>query len=197
MVSLFIVSYIYIHIYVNLYTYSIYIQYIHTVILFWVGTVLVWCWSSSGLCTRWQLQWPQIKLNHNFTLTLRIWLALNRHWSYSQNIFTQKYIKHDLFLLIYICFDNDTVLWLSIIIIFFMLIYIVYRRWRCLTFLRVYIYPIRIMLSIIINRFYLNALVRTYCYQFGLFTLSLLLFKISYYFSLNCHLNGHTGRKMT
>ena len=51
-----------------------------------------------------------------------------------------------------------------------------------------------IMLSSIV--FYLNALVRTYCYQFGLFTLSLLLFEISYYFSLNCHLNGHTGRKI-
>ena len=50
----------------------------------------------------------------------------------------------------------------------------------------------------IIHRFSLNALVRTYYYHFGLFTLSLLLFKISYYyFSLNYYLNGHTGRKMT
>ena len=49
------------------------------------------------------------------------------------------------------------------------------------------------MLSSIV--FISNALVRTYCYQPGLFTLSFLLFKISYYFSLNCHLNGHTGRK--
>ena len=48
---------------------------------------------------------------------------------------------------------------------------------------------------VIISRFYLNALVQTYCYQFRLFTLSLLLFKISYYFSMNCHLNGHTCRK--
>ena len=47
------------------------------------------------------------------------------------------------------------------------------------------------------NRFYPNALVRTYCYQFDLFTLSFLLLKISYYFSLNCHLNGHTDRKRT
>ena len=96
----------------------LYIHYIHTVILFWVETVLVWCWSSSRLCIRWQLQWHQIKLNHNFTLPLRIWLALGRHWSYFQIIFTQKYIKHYLFLLLYICFETDTFLWLTIIIIF-------------------------------------------------------------------------------
>ena len=37
---------------------------------------------------------------------------------------------------------------------------------------------------VIISRFYLNALVWTYCYQFRLFTLSLLLFKISYHIIL-------------
>ena len=34
----------------------------------------------------------------------------DRYWSYSQNIFTEKYIKHFLFLFLYICFDTDTVL---------------------------------------------------------------------------------------
>ena len=31
-----------------------------------------------------------------------------------------KYIKHDLLISLYICFDKDTVLWLSIIIMFVM-----------------------------------------------------------------------------
>ena len=65
----------------------------------------------------------------------------------------------------------------------FVLIYIVYRRWRCVRFLEC-IYKTRYIwvpyrhYHAIINLFYLNALVRTCYYQFGLFTLSLLLFKI-------------------
>ena len=44
--------------------------------------------------------------------------------------------------------------------------------------LRIYILDTH---HVIINRFYLNALMRAYCYQFGFFILSLLLFKISYF----------------
>ena len=60
--------FIYIIIFMSIYRHTVY-TYSN---FLWVGTVLVWCWSSFGLCIRWQLQWPQIKLNHNFTHTLRI-----------------------------------------------------------------------------------------------------------------------------
>ena len=110
---------------------SIYIVYIHaystythTVILFWLDTVLVWCWSS-GSCIQLQLQWPQTKSSHSFTFPLRIWSALNRHCSYFHNIFAQlwlflleKDVRHYLFLLLYICFwhRNCFVIFTKIII---------------------------------------------------------------------------------
>ena len=130
---------------------------------------------------------------------------------YSHNIFAQLWlfllksdVRQYLFLLLYICFWHGhcfvTFIKIIIIVIFFSLIYIEYRRWRCLRFLECILntklatYRCQRHCNVIINRFYPDALLCTFCYQFGLFNWSFLLFKIWYFFS---HLNDHTGRKMS
>ena len=110
-------------------------------------------------------------------------MALKRHRSHSQNIFTQKilrmiYLSYYIFVLTktLFCFVTFNYKYFCHL---FLLIYIVYRRWRCVRFLECiytqyktrYTYVPYRHYHAIINRFFLNAFVRAYYYQFGLFTL--------------------------
>ena len=94
-------------------------------------------WTPSIVALLWIInvaQWRSLRI---LSLRIYIWVVgyfkTGRVFSFSSNHTTclflfryavllchsvSKYIKHDLFLLLYICFDKDIVLWLSIIIIF-------------------------------------------------------------------------------